>query len=156
MKLGRRLAFDVGKARIGVALSDAAGILASPLPYITRSEDDAQTISDMMALANQNEVNNIYFGLPISLSGSGTESSRDAEFLAQRFADLFPGQVFLVDERLTTVSAASKLRDSGRSARSSKGLIDSASAVEILEFALQSERSSGVVQGLPVRRSNGS
>ncbi|MFM7014044.1 MAG: Holliday junction resolvase RuvX [Actinomycetota bacterium] len=149
------MAFDIGRVRIGVAISDSAGILASPLPFIVRSESDTETVAELIAAVKFHEAVEVYFGLPTSLSGSETKSTEDSKDLAILFADSIDFPVTLIDERLTTVSASNKLRMAGKDSRKSKSLIDSASAVEILEFAMQSERSSGMVQGIPVRRTNG-
>jgi putative Holliday junction resolvase len=109
-----------------------------------------------MNLAVHHEVFEVYVGEPISLSGADTESTTDARLLASELAGSLSVPVRLVDERLTTVTAASKLRAAGLNAKSSKSIIDSASAVEILELALDFERKSGLVPGSLVGDSVGS
>jgi putative Holliday junction resolvase len=147
MRYGRRLALDVGKARIGVAICDPEGILASPLEAISRSESVLDTISSIVSIINIHEVMEIYIGDPLSLSGETTASTNDARLVARELAKGAQVAVRLVDERLTTVAAASKLRAAGHNAKTSKALIDSASAVEILESALNFEKSSGSAPG---------
>jgi putative Holliday junction resolvase len=92
----------------------------------------------------------LYVGDPLSLSGSETASTKDAREFALQLAELASVPVRLVDERLTTVIASSKLRQSGKNAKTSKDLIDSASAVEILEQALNISKQSGQPAGLRV------
>ncbi|CAB4629703.1 unannotated protein [freshwater metagenome] len=147
MRKGKRLAVDVGTVRIGLAICDPEGILSSPLPTLARSshvDKDAQSISELIAELSVIEV---IVGDPIALSGEATKSTEDARMWAREIATSISVPLRLVDERLTTVSASSKLRESGKDSKSSKHLIDSASAVEILEQALNSERLSGLAPG---------
>jgi putative Holliday junction resolvase len=98
-------------------------------------------------LISDHGVIEVFVGDPLSLSGSETESTKDARQFANQLAELTSVPVRLVDERLTTVTASSKLRLNGMNAKSSKGLIDSASAVEILEQALLIYKQSGKPAG---------
>ena len=150
------MAIDVGKSRIGVAVCDREAILSSPLEAVSRLSSLAETVASLMNLAVHHEVFEVYVGEPISLSGADTESTTDARLLASELAGSLSVPVRLVDERLTTVTAASKLRAAGLNAKSSKSIIDSASAVEILELALDFERKSGLVPGSLVGDSVGS
>jgi putative Holliday junction resolvase len=85
----------------------------------------------------------IYVGEPKHLSGLESEKmAAVADFVAM-IAGITDTDVTLIDERLSTVSAAAKLRESGKDGRSSKGLIDSAAAAEILEAALNKVRLQG-------------
>ena len=156
MRLGRRMAIDVGKSRIGLAVCDREAILSSPLEAVSRLSSLAETVSSLVNLAVDHEVFEVYVGEPISLSGADTESTTDARLLASELSGSLSVPVRLVDERLTTVTAASKLRAAGLNAKSSKSIVDSASAVEILELALDFERKSGLVPGSLVGDSIGS
>jgi putative holliday junction resolvase len=155
MRPGRRMAIDVGKARIGVAVCDREAILSSPLEPVSRSSSLLDTAALLKELVQENEIFEVYVGDPLSLAGSETQSTADARAVATELAKLLSVSVRLVDERLTTVSAASKLRAAGFNAKSSKSMIDSASAVEILESALAFERSSGSIPGKEVGDSVG-
>jgi putative Holliday junction resolvase len=155
MRIGRRLAVDVGRVRIGVALCDQEGILASPLDAVTRSSDLSETISLLANLVDTHGVIEVYVGDPLSLNGRQTDSTSDARSLAADLSQSISIPVRLIDERLTTVTAATKLRASGISAKNSKSIIDSASAVEILESALSFEKNSGVAPGVLVGDSVG-
>jgi len=150
MRKGKRLAIDVGLVRIGLATCDPDGILSSPIPALQRGDSIGDVVQEIVNLATSLSVIEIIVGDPVSMSGGITESTKDAREVASQIASAISVPVRLVDERLTTVSAQAKLRQSGKDSRESKALIDSASAVEILEQALNSERSTGSAPGILV------
>jgi putative holliday junction resolvase len=150
------LAVDVGTVRIGLALSDREAIIATPLPAIRRTQDLAETVNLILGSVEADEILEIYVGNPISLSGKDTASTADALAFAEALAASASSAIRMIDERLTTVSAAAKLRQAGVSSRNAKELIDSASAVEILESALQAERASGNAPGKLLEVADGS
>lgn len=147
MRSGRRLAVDVGKVRIGVAASDFHAILASGLVTIQRSDDVSLAISTLKAHIQEIDPIEIYVGLPISMDGSHTASTDDALSFARALKAEELAPVRLVDERLTTVIAASALRSSGRDSKSGRKIIDQIAATVILEQALATERESGTIPG---------
>jgi putative Holliday junction resolvase len=151
MDRGSRLAIDVGTVRIGLAVSDPDSILSTPLPALIRSKLLGETLQEILSLITDNGVVEVFIGDPLSLSGSETESTKDARQFANQLAELTSVPVRLVDERLTTVTASSKLRLNGLNAKTAKGLIDSASAVEILEQALNITKQSGKPAGSRAR-----
>jgi putative Holliday junction resolvase len=132
--VSRRLAIDVGSARIGVAVSE--GTLALPLESISASENPALRVAE---IANQKQAEVIYVGLPLNLRGEFTASTQKAV----EFAQLLAGQgltVRMIDERLTTKSAQQMLHSSGKKVKESREYIDAQAAALILDFALNSER----------------
>lgn len=134
---GRRIAFDYGDARIGVAICDPDGILATPLPFLDSRHP--KLLGQIEALLDEYQPIMIYVGEPKLLSGDAGVAVGKAMTFARTIIDKFEVPVKLVDERLSTVSAAKKLRESGISAKDSKSLIDSMAAVAILESGLASE-----------------
>jgi len=146
---GRRAAIDVGKARVGVAVSDPHGILASPVATVSRAQI-AETVDACLAELAEYEIVEAYVGLPVNLSGSHTESTVDALLFARELAARSPFEVRLIDERLTTASAAASLRASGRNAKNSRSVVDQAAAMVILEHALTTERNLNVQPGKPI------
>lgn len=154
MDRGSRLAIDVGTVRIGLAVSDPDSILSTPLPALIRSKLLGETLQEILSLITDNGVVEVFIGDPLSLSGSETESTKDARQFANQLAELTSVPVRLVDERLTTVTASAKLRLNGKNAKAAKSLVDSASAVEILEQALSISKQSGKPAGLRVGGSN--
>ena len=130
----RKLALDIGLARIGVASSH--GTLVLPHSALTNDSKSVEAVANLYA---EISASCCYVGLPLSLSGEHTKSTSMAIDFAAKLADRGL-EIRLIDERLTTKSASSALRETGRDARSQKGLIDAAAAAVILEFALASEK----------------
>jgi putative Holliday junction resolvase len=133
MQRGRRIAFDVGNARIGVAICDPDGILATPLERIDRTGDELELVKSLLV---DYEPVAIYVGLPLSLEAKFTQSTYDALYFAEDIETITTTRVRLVDERLSTKMAQANLHEAGRNTKNSRAVIDSASAVEILERAL--------------------
>ena len=143
MRRGIRLGVDVGKARVGVASCDPDGLLATPVETLPR----AVALDSLARLAQEREPLEIVVGLPIALSGGHTASTDDAEQFARELAELVAAPVRLVDERLSTVQAASGLRAAGRSSKNQRQVIDQAAAVILLQHAVDSEKARGVPPG---------
>ena len=138
MQRGRRIAFDYGDVRIGVAASDADSIICSPLTTLKSS--DKSLLKSITQIFLDIQPIQIFVGRPALLSGKdGVATDK-----AVAFADLLRGitdiEIIMVDERLSTVSAARNLRESGKNARDSRDSIDMAAAVGILEFAIDLEK----------------
>ncbi|HEX2317182.1 MAG TPA: Holliday junction resolvase RuvX [Thermomonospora sp.] len=153
MRPGARLGVDVGSVRIGVARSDPGGVLATPLETVRRGRGDLDRIAELVA---EYEVVEVVVGLPTSLSGrsgpAADQARRFAEALAGRLAGLLPDDgVRLYDERLTTVTAESGLRQSGVRGRARRQVVDQAAAVVLLQAALDGERTTGRPPGETVR-----
>ena len=140
MQRGRRIAFDYGDARIGVAVCDPDGIISSPLAVLRSEDKNLQ--SEIEKIVAEYEPVQIFVGLPKQLSGVESSSAEKARNFGAMIAALTSTEIVYIDERLSTVSAQSKLREAGKSTRESKELIDAMAAVEILELGLQSARSS--------------
>ena len=147
MRAGVRLGIDVGRARVGVARCDRDGLLATPIETLSR---DDGTVAAIAAHVAELEPIEIIVGLPLSLSGADTASTQDAREVAEALAGAVAIPIRLVDERLSTVSAQRALRDSGRSTRGSRSVIDQVAAVIILQNALDSERTAGRPPGVVV------
>jgi putative Holliday junction resolvase len=138
MERGRRIAFDYGDVRIGVAVSDADSILSSPL--ITLKVADKTLLKQISQILSEVEPVAIYVGRPALLSGNdGAASDKALEFVAL-LATITRIPIEMIDERMSTVSAARNLREAGRNSKESKNAIDMAAAVAILDFALEIEK----------------
>ena len=138
MLRGRRIAFDYGDVRIGVAVSDPDSILCSPL--ITLKATDKNLEAQILKILVEHEPVQIFIGRPALLSGKDGAASEKAAHFADRIRAITDIPVELIDERMSTISAARNLRDSGKTAKDSKNSIDMAAAVAILEFALDLEK----------------
>lgn len=154
MRSGVRLGIDVGKVRIGVSRSDLHGMLATPVETVPRSEDaaDRRRIAEIVGELGAFEV---IVGLPLALSGARTASTADAVGFAETLAAEVGVPVRMVDERLSTVSATSALRASGRNAKKARPVVDQVAATIILQHALDAERATGRPPGDPVETSIG-
>ncbi|WP_346623261.1 Holliday junction resolvase RuvX [Blastococcus montanus] len=138
---GRVLGIDVGTVRVGVALSDPTGTLASPLETLRRAKSGSD-LDQLAALVVEHEVTEVVVGEPVHLSGAAGASAQDAADYAQELADRIPEvPVNLIDERLSTVTAASHLREGGIDSRRQRAVIDQAAAVVILQQYLDARRS---------------
>ena len=138
MQRGRRIAFDYGDVRIGVAVSDPDSILSSPLT--TLKATDKNLSSQILHIITEIEPVTIYVGRPSLLSGNdGVATEKATDFVAL-LRTITQVPIELIDERMSTISAARNLREAGRSAKKSKDAIDMAAAVAILEFAIDIEK----------------
>ena len=124
--------------RIGVAVCDPDGILATPLEFLTTKDPSLK--SSILALCEEYEPTKIYVGLPLNLSGEQSESTKKALAFSDLLTRLVSCPVKLIDERLTTSSASASLSQAGLSAKDARKKIDSQSAVIILESGLAQDR----------------
>lgn len=148
---GRRLGIDVGTVRIGVAVSDRNGILATPVETISRTtglrDRDSEDIDRIMQLIADYDAVEVVVGLPSDLHGNGSRSAKHAKDFAFRINRRLassqthhPVVVRMADERLTTVIATQALHASGVAAKAGRRIIDQAAAVEILQSWLDGRR----------------
>ena len=130
----------MGTVRIGVAVSDPDGILATPVETVRRDRS-GKHLRRLATLAAELEAVEVIVGLPRTLADRTGRSAQDAiavaDALAQRVA---PVAVRLADERLTTVTAQRSLRDAGVRAKQQRPVIDQAAAVAILQGWLDQRR----------------
>lgn len=137
MQRGRRIAFDYGDSRIGVAVCDPDGILATPLAFLDSRHP--KLAASIKGLFDEYEPISIYLGLPKHMSGEDGEAVAKVKNFASLLSEITPTEIIFIDERLSTVDAHRKLRESGKSAQDSKLLVDSMAAVAILEGGLARE-----------------
>lgn len=149
-RMGVRLGVDVGKVRIGVARCDPLGVLATPVETVARDASGSADIARIVAIADEQNALEIVVGFPLSLSGADTPSTDDAVQFAERLAASSRCPVRLVDERLSTVTAHSAMRDTGRTQKQSRKIIDQVAAVIILQHAIDTEKSMSIPPGTRV------
>jgi len=145
LRRGRRLGVDVGDVRVGVALSDPSGVLATPLVTLKRDMRFGTDLDALAALVVEHEVIEVVVGLPRLLSGRHGPAARAAQEYARSLAERLDEAVSvrLTDERLTTVSAARMLAGRGVRGRKQRAVVDQAAAVEILQGWLDAGRRAG-------------
>lgn len=138
--MGRCMALDVGDRRIGVALSDPLQILASPLQTIYRTGDES-AIAEIIGLVNSRAVEKLVIGLPYSLDGTiGPQAEKVLSF-KDKIAGQLSIEIILQDERLSSVTADQKLRETSKKKSSQlKGKIDAAAATVILQSYLDESK----------------
>jgi putative Holliday junction resolvase len=131
---GRRLGVDVGSVRVGVAVSDPAPILATPLVTLSRDERSDSDLDRLAELVAEHEVVEVIVGLPRTLAARHGKAAAVATAYARKLARrVRPVPVRLADERLTTVSATRMLSDRGVRGKKQRAVVDQAAAVEILQ-----------------------
>ncbi|BBY97092.1 Holliday junction resolvase RuvX [Mycolicibacterium fallax] len=135
---GRRLGIDVGTVRIGVAVCDPDGILATPVMTVRR---DGKHLARLVKLVGQHDAVEVIVGLPRTLADRSGSSAADATDIADALAaKIAPIPVRMADERLTTVTAQRALRESGVRAKNQRAVVDQAAAVAILQGWLEQRR----------------
>ncbi len=126
------LAFDFGEKRIGVAVGDLEVRIAHPIATIDAEDNDTR-FAEIAKLIAEWRPARLIVGLPMHADGTEHEVSRLARRFANRLEGRFGVAVVLVDERLTSVSAETRLRESGVRGRDMRRSLDAAAAREILE-----------------------
>jgi putative Holliday junction resolvase len=147
---GRRLGIDAGSVRIGVAVSDPDGILATPVETVARErrKGSDKHVRRLATLVSELDVVEAVVGLPRTLADRSGSAAHDAIGLADQLAArIAPVPVRLADERLTTVAAQRSLREAGVRAKGQRSMIDQAAAVGILQNWLDQRRASLQTRG---------
>ncbi len=116
----RLMALDVGEARIGVALSDAGGFLASPYTTLHTTRDEAATWAAIQQLIEETEAQGLIIGLPVSLDGEIHAQAERVMAFTERLKAHISLPVTFWDERLSTVEAERLLAERGLSPRARK------------------------------------
>jgi len=130
-----RIAFDVGTVRIGVATSDPHGILASPQEAIAAGDE---SITAAIGRISDCAADEVYVGLPRTMKGGESDSTRMAREWASQLEEKLQRQVILIDERLTTVQAQGAFTRAGKNTKQTRSRIDSAAAAVLLQGVLDS------------------
>ena len=128
----RSLGLDIGDKRIGVALSDPQGILASPFTIIN-CKDEKADVEAIISIINQNQVRQIVVGLPRSMNGSLGKQAEKVKAFTQKLCSHTGVPVEFRDERLTTVSAKRLMQAANTKKAKSKAKYDAIAAALILQ-----------------------
>jgi putative Holliday junction resolvase len=137
MSFGRRLGIDYGQARVGLAICDADGMVATPLITLKNSP---KLFAQISKLIDEYQPSGIYLGKPMHLSGVEGATVELVAAFAQRLSESFDIPITYVDERLTSGYAEKLLKSVGKNNKESKELIDQLAAVAILELGIQIEK----------------
>ena len=143
VRRGRAVGIDLGARRIGIAVSDSRGTMATPRGTVVRSGDAERDRRALVDLVVEEEAVAVVVGHPLSLDGSRGPAARAAEVEADALARLLEGRdvrVELFDERLTTVSAHQALTAGGNKGRKQRSVVDQTAAAVMLMAWLDSRR----------------
>jgi putative Holliday junction resolvase len=132
----RVAALDVGKVRIGLAVSDELGMLAHPRPALD-GRDRRRVLRELATFAREESVDRFVVGLPLDAQGREGPAARSARAFADQVAEATGCPVDLWDERFTTVEATRRLREGGHSAKKSRQRVDGAAACVMLQAWLE-------------------
>ena len=134
---GRQLAVDYGDRRVGFAVSDPTGTIASPAGFLVRRPGRRPPIARIIARAVALEATGFVLGLPLDEQGEDTPRAREVRAIGEEIARRTGLPVRLVDERFTTAAAQRAIRDMNGSTRGRRGDVDALAATILLQHALQ-------------------
>jgi putative holliday junction resolvase len=134
--LARFLAVDYGRKRIGLAISDPIGMIATPAGFIERRERKRAPITKIIARAQELEARGFVFGLPLDGEGHETDWTAEIRGVGVEIAKRTGLPVRFLDERFTTAVALRTIREMGESTRGRKGDVDALAATILLQQAL--------------------
>jgi len=134
--LARFLAVDYGRKRIGLAISDPLGMIASPAGFIERREGKRPPITKIVARATGLDAQGYLIGLPLDGEGNETPWTAEVRALGAEIAKRTGMPVRFLDERFTTAVALRTVKEMGESTRGRKGDVDSLAATILLQRAL--------------------
>jgi len=137
MSFGRRLGIDFGLARVGIAICDVDGMVATPL---TTLRNDKSLFAKLSELIEEHNIEGVYIGKPKHLSGVEGATVELVASFAEQFKESFGLPITYVDERLTSGAAEKLLKLAGKNSKESRGLIDQLAAVAILELGIQIDK----------------
>jgi putative Holliday junction resolvase len=133
---GRLLAVDYGEKRVGLAISDPTGTIASPAGYIARRAGKRPPIAEIIRRAEALEARGFVLGLPLDQNGDETERSTEVRAVGAELERRTGFPVSFVDERYTTAAALRAVREMGGTTRGRKGDVDALAATILLQHAL--------------------
>ena len=129
----RALGVDPGTKRIGLAVSDLSGTIASPLTVLQRSRSKQHDLHEIARIAREEEAEVIVVGLPLNMDGSEGKAAKAAVAEARRLATLVDVPVEMHDERLTTVTAERSMLEAGLDAVERRKVVDKVAAAIMLQ-----------------------
>jgi putative Holliday junction resolvase len=140
------LAIDLGRARIGLAISDELQLLAHPLETIDATKNAIERIA---AIVRERKIDNVVVGIPRRMSGEIGQAATEALTFVEKLRAVLPCKVVTWDERLSTVAANRALREAGKKTRTTRGYVDQVAAQMILQGYLDSRQKSVPAEEAP-------
>lgn len=136
----RYLGVDLGTKRIGLAISDSTGIIATPLCVLPR-RGGRRDWQDILRLAQEHGAEALVVGMPVNLRGQAGPAADNVETEIKDLQALSSLPVFVYDERLTSAAAQRILHEQGLNSRQSREIIDKVAAAIMLQSFLDRQRS---------------
>ena len=133
----RILALDWGTVRIGVAISDPDGKIAFPFEKFLETKS---ALPEIKNIVDEKEVERIIIGLPKSMSGEASQSSKQVEEFVGKLKELVACSIEYVDERLSSVAAGKTLSEQGLNQQQQRGLVDNLAAQQMLQQYLETKK----------------
>ena len=134
---GRIMAIDLGDRRIGLAISDPSGTIASPAGFLERRPGKRPPITAILARSRELEATAFVVGLPLDSDGNDSPRAAEARRLAEELTRKTGLPARMVDERFTTAAALRAVRAMGGSTRGRKGDVDALAATLLLQHAMR-------------------
>ncbi|WP_309075509.1 Holliday junction resolvase RuvX [Paenarthrobacter sp.] len=153
---GIKLGVDVGTVRVGLAICDPDGILATPFKTVSRDSKKNSDVRVVVKHAAELPAVQIFVGLPRTMKGEERASAQ----MAMDYADLISNELLragldipvnLVDERLSTVTAHRNLHEAGMSSKNHRKVVDQVAAAGILQHAIDMQKARGTDVGRRVQ-----
>lgn len=135
----RALGLDIGSVRIGVAISDPSGTVASPLAVLDARKLRAD-LAELKTIVDENGVELLVVGLPVTMAGGEGPQARAVRETAEDLGRALGLPVAFVDERLSTAEAAATMRAGGIRSRKQRGQVDKVAAALVLQAYLDASR----------------
>lgn len=143
----RALGVDLGSKRIGIAVSDTSGTIASALTTVHRSKSRRHDHSAIVDLVRIEEAVVVVVGLPLSLDGSHGKAAKAATTEAKQLANVVGVPVEMYDERFTTVTAERGMLEAGMNAQARRKVVDKVAAAVMLQAWLEHRRNTWSARG---------
>ncbi len=142
-EVGRTMGIDYGRRRIGVAVSDATDMLATPLTTLTRRSGKRPPVARLLEIASRRRVHLVVVGLPLDPEGRESDWTAEVRSFGERLAERGGLSVAFQDERYSSAEAEARIRSAGlpRKKREDKARIDAGAAAVILQDWLDAQRS---------------
>jgi len=139
------LGIDLGRSRIGVAISDELRLLAHPLETIPAGKNAAKRIAEIV---RGRKIDHVVVGLPRNMDGTFGRAASEAQKFVEELRELIPREITTWDERLTTVAAHRALREAGKKTRATRGYVDQVAAQMILQGYLDRQQEAARVANM--------
>jgi putative holliday junction resolvase len=129
----RSLGIDLGTRRIGIAMSDSSGVIASPLTVVMRSSTRAQDHKKIQELIDEYEVDCVVVGMPLSMSGKVGPAAKSAQEEIKELEIALSVPIYSYDERLTSKTANESMMQANMKAQARRRIVDKIAAAVMLQ-----------------------